>query len=405
MDNITHSLIGVAVGEWALQRASATDPKSEKKRRRFWLATSILGNNFPDLDILYTSITPAPLGSLLHHRGHTHTLVGLIPQWILIFGLFWLFRKMLRLDTLSRKDWTGAGLLCTLGLLLHIFADSWNSYGVHPFFPFWNGWVYGDAIFIVEPFLWIVLSVMILLTGQTVLRIVPLILSAALLAFGVYQKYIGFLGLIILVGVFSLLLAVYRSRRSSIARVSVMLIVAFVAFHFSASRWIKSKLSVHEPTGILDIALTPLPANPLCWFVIQISVREKFYEVKRGLLSLWPEVMPADNCPDLGRIRPDTKDVMKLDGTEILWTNSSTTSLSEFEILKSRCDLRAWMRFARVPFIKENSVFDLRFSRGGMRNFTGYKMGQEVACPPNIPPWIPPRWDVIQALDGEAWFQ
>jgi ribosomal protein L28 len=37
---------------------------------------SILANNAPDLDIVYIGITGGKLGYLLHHRGHTHTLVA-----------------------------------------------------------------------------------------------------------------------------------------------------------------------------------------------------------------------------------------------------------------------------------------------------------------------------------------
>ena len=35
-----------------------------------------------------------------------------------------------------------------LGAVLHIFVDSWNSYGVHPFWPISSRWIYGDFVFI-----------------------------------------------------------------------------------------------------------------------------------------------------------------------------------------------------------------------------------------------------------------
>ena len=41
-----------------------------------------------------------------------------------------------------------------LAPLLHIAMDATNSYGVHPFWPFYDGWLYGDSVFIVEPLLW-----------------------------------------------------------------------------------------------------------------------------------------------------------------------------------------------------------------------------------------------------------
>jgi hypothetical protein len=45
--------------------------------------------------------------------------------------------------------------LALAGTLSHIALDFTNSYGVHPFWPLYNGWVYGDAVFIVEPWLWV----------------------------------------------------------------------------------------------------------------------------------------------------------------------------------------------------------------------------------------------------------
>ena len=34
------------------------------------------------------------------------------------------------------------------GTLLHLGMDFLNSYGVHPFWPIQNRWVYGDSVFI-----------------------------------------------------------------------------------------------------------------------------------------------------------------------------------------------------------------------------------------------------------------
>ncbi|MEQ1875093.1 MAG: metal-dependent hydrolase [Bdellovibrionia bacterium] len=400
MDNITHSLIGVAAAEFALQKS----PGADKKKRRFWLASSIIGNNFPDLDIIYTRITPAPLGSLLHHRGHTHTLLGLLPQWLLIFAILWFLRKPLRLDTLDAKAWRGAGILGAVGLLLHLVADSWNSYGVHPYFPFWNGWIYGDAIFIVEPFLWAMLAAVVWLTGETKLKFIPAGLLVLLSAYGLIDGILGVFGLAFIAATFSGLVLIYRKRPERVAFGALALTAAFVAFHFSASRWIKSILVSTSETRVLDIALTPLPATPLCWFAIQMSLHEGTYEVKRGVFSLWPELLPPSKCPDLGRVKYQISETINYGGAEMLWTSRYAASLEEFRILESRCDLRAWMRFARVPFIENGAAVDLRFSRGGLRNFTGFE-SEAGACPPYVPPWIPPRWDLVQALQGEAWFK
>ena len=112
---------------------------------------SAFANNLPDFDFVYTGITqPARLGYLLHHRGHTHT----IPVALALSGaaLLALVLAARRWDFgLTRRDFAWLFGLAFGGALLHIAMDFTNNYGVHPFWPFYSGWFYGDFVFIVEP--------------------------------------------------------------------------------------------------------------------------------------------------------------------------------------------------------------------------------------------------------------
>jgi len=49
---------------------------------------------------------------------------------------------------------------------LHIAFDAFNNYGVHPFAPFEDRWFYGDAVFIIDPWLWLTLGTGIWLTRR-----------------------------------------------------------------------------------------------------------------------------------------------------------------------------------------------------------------------------------------------
>ena len=49
-------------------------------------------------------------------------------------------------------------LLALVGTLSHPFLDWLNTYGVRLLMPFSARWFYGDALFIVDPFLWMVLG-------------------------------------------------------------------------------------------------------------------------------------------------------------------------------------------------------------------------------------------------------
>src|SRR4051812_21876108 len=118
----------------------------------YWV--SALANNLPDIDIVYTWITtPKPLGSLLHHRGHTHTLLFALPAaWLLGLAVWrWLSGRKDDAGPPERRLIVGLALA---GVLLHMTMDFGNNYGVHPFWPLSGKWLYGDSIFIVEPLWW-----------------------------------------------------------------------------------------------------------------------------------------------------------------------------------------------------------------------------------------------------------
>ena len=124
MDNITHSLIGAAAGELALP--SVATPAE----RRLILAGNILAANLPDIDVLYTRITEPPLGYLLHHRGYTHTVAGILGLGLLLAFVLALSPTARRLAATNRvRLWAPLAL----NLIGHVWLDSFTTYGVHPF--------------------------------------------------------------------------------------------------------------------------------------------------------------------------------------------------------------------------------------------------------------------------------
>jgi inner membrane protein len=147
MDNLTHSLVGLAAAKAGLERLS---PGAT--------LLSVLAANAPDLDILAT------LGGkwfyLHHHRGITHSLVGTISLALLIPALF--YAVDLVISRIRKKP----GRVRFLGLLVvslvvsasHPLMDWTNNYGVRPFLP-WDGrWYYGDLVFIVDPWIWLLVG-------------------------------------------------------------------------------------------------------------------------------------------------------------------------------------------------------------------------------------------------------
>ena len=69
--------------------------RGTKAQRPLFVGAGIIAANLPDLDLAYSWITPPPIGYLLHHRGHTHTVVGLVGL-ALVLGLAYRFLPSVR---------------------------------------------------------------------------------------------------------------------------------------------------------------------------------------------------------------------------------------------------------------------------------------------------------------------
>ncbi len=150
MDNITHSLVGIALADLL------AGGRTKQSDRRIAVGAGVIAANLPDIDLAYSGVAPQPLGFLLHHRGHTHTVIGLVVLALLLVLTYRLVPSIRKLGAVDRiRLWS----LIAVALASHVLLDSLNSYGVHPFHPFDSRWFYGDAVFIFEPSLWSLLGI------------------------------------------------------------------------------------------------------------------------------------------------------------------------------------------------------------------------------------------------------
>lgn len=404
MDNLTHSLAGLAVGE-LLHRTLAAEPEplAQSTRRRMLLLSCWAANNFPDLDLLLSGRLPAPIGYLLDHRGHTHTLLYALPQALLIAALIWLLwpaaRRLLGASHAAR---TGLALAVTLGLCMHIGADYLNSYGVHPFYPLNPGWFYGDTLFIVEPVLWIAFGApLVMMMGRRWMRLAALVLIAAVLAISMSRGLLAW-GSVLALAVGALALGWLQHRAGRAGRqallASLTLALAFIGTEASISAQGKHAIAAdllrRDPsTRVLDIAMAPLPANPLCWSFVSVarSAGSAAYQLRRGMYSAAPSVMGVSDCP-AGLSMPDLQGSAQLG---VGWTQSY--DLTRLRALAATCRGNAWLRFARMPAWSAHSVTDARFSIPPAANFSTMDVTaiQALPCPPGIPQWGMPRADLL----------
>jgi inner membrane protein len=403
MDNLTHSLVGLALGELThrlLPREA--DPAGASTRRRLLLTAAALASNFPDLDLVLTRLAPEPLGYLLHHRGHTHTLLYALPQALLLLAALWLCwpaaRALLRTSSPARRGLCAA---VGAGLLLHLGMDALNVYGIHPFAPFDPRWYYGDMVFIVEPVFWLALGTP--LAAHVAHRAWRRALLGLLLLVPALFTLAGFLqwgSLLALAAVWALaLLATRRAGERAALLAGVALSLGFVLLQGAMARQARGELRAalgrDDPAAvILDLPLSAFPANPLCWGAIAVT-REgpDGYRVRRGVLSLAPGITPAAACPAaIGGVR------LAPGAAPLAWAWEERGSRAALRGLQQRdCRVDAWLRFARAPSLANGSATDVRYGVAGAPNFSTLRLGGKAvsACPPHWPRWGYPRADLL----------
>lgn len=414
MDNLTHSLVGLALAESIFQRSPTAKLQNRAAVRAAYWAVSIGASNLPDADILLSGLmAPAKLGYLLHHRGHSHTiLVALLLGAGLLGVLAWLHRRSFPGTTWDKR---AIAALCVAGPALHLLLDYFNSYGVHPFWPFANHWVYGDAVFIVEPLiLFALLPVLFFATNRRGIKWACEFAFFGLLAAAwtvPLTKWYSAIG-ITLFGLVAAVVAKLLSgrRRADVALAVVALIYAGFALLGShvRARLVADQAQFHESATLRDLVLSPLPANPFCWSVLTVETLAggARYRVRRGVYAPFARWIDATQCPTrYARSTASLREVADLWGPEYFWEGQYQASIKDFKIFQAySCAWNAYLRFARVPFLSEEAgdfkAGDLRFDFEPGEGFSEVTLPPDEAfCRTYVPPWDPPRADIFK--DGE----
>ena len=127
-------------------------------------ATLTLAAEAADLDVL--SRFGGSAFGLNHHRGFTHSFLGVPLVAVTVVGFIYLLWRLRGRKTRNPNLPPRWGLLfayaCLAGLS-HILLDFTNNYGVRPFWPFSERWYSWDIVFIVEPVLLLVLTLGLIL--------------------------------------------------------------------------------------------------------------------------------------------------------------------------------------------------------------------------------------------------
>lgn len=273
MDNLTHSLVGLTASKAGLERLS---PGAT--------VVCILAANVPDSDIV--TLIGGRWNYLHHHRGITHSILGAIVLGLTLPLIFYLADRLIariraRQPAVKLKGLMIASLLVTA---THPFMDWTNNYGVRPFLPWSSQWFYGDFVFVIDPFLWMILGgACFLLTAKSKLQVGIWMLMAMVLTYLVLTVptqrgmerpvVLTTIWVLVLIGlVVSFKLGLARRWGSRIALAALVLVGFYWGslaslhwFAINAARIEARAIVSQHAESITDIAAMPTLANPFQW--------------------------------------------------------------------------------------------------------------------------------------------
>ena len=148
MDNLAHTLAGLAIAEAGLRRKTA-----------FGATTLAIAANLSDIDAAIYFFGD-DVDGLAFRRGWTH---GILAMLVLPLLLALCVRGVSKLRGSSTDalpvNWRWLLALSAIGVWSHPLLDLLNTYGVRLLMPFSGRWFYGDALFIIDPWLWLALLI------------------------------------------------------------------------------------------------------------------------------------------------------------------------------------------------------------------------------------------------------
>jgi inner membrane protein len=218
----------------------------------------------PDLDVL--GRFRGPVFAFAHHRGFTHSFLGLFLVSAVVVGvmyLVWRLRGRKTKDPNLPPRWGLLFMLAYLAGLSHILLDFTNNYGVRPFWPFLEKWYSWDIVFIAEPVLWLVLILGL---------VVPSFFALVNQEIGIRQKG-------------------PRGRKAAIGALVAMVLV-WVVRDYEHGRAVNAlRARTYEQADPVRVGAFPTYVNPFQWYgVVETQNAFALAEVN----SLAPEVDPHD---------------------------------------------------------------------------------------------------------------
>ncbi len=351
MDPVTHTLVGASLAATQLGR-----------RTRYAVPALVIGANLPDIDVLsYLVSSDFALG---FRRGWTHGVLALAVLPALLAMIF-LIRERLRgdrgIDPPVAVGWLFG--LCYLAALTHPFLDWLNVYGLRWWMPFSDTWYYGDSVFIMDPWLWLILGVGWLAGRRATRRLfTSFAVVSILLVMMVASRAPAYLPVVLSVLVLLLLALVWRPGSASLSSqttacagllLASLFVFSMLILHRATEQRVIDQVQRLDSSPLDNLMVGPLPANPTAWeFVVEQDGRLRHGHISwlgQGSLSFsgfdWPAVRSSE-----------------------LWSEVETSGQAEGFLSWVRFP---WMEIASGEAERRAHIMDARYSRVRTRGFGG----------------------------------
>ena len=385
MENLTHSLVGLASAKAGLERMSP-----------YATIVCVASANAADAD--FVSLFFGDRWTLLeHHRGITHSIIGTIAIGFLIPILaLAVERAVSAVSNLKpRIRFRGLLLASIIAAATHPLLDWTNNYGVRPFLPWSGRWFYGDLVFIVDPYIWLLLGgVGFLLTSNSKLKTCAwAVLGAAIITFIALAGWSSvadgaslrvavavWIVVVILLGLARKFGLQENAGPKTVIGALILLVAYWGALAFahqlalSNTRAVADHLASRRLERVIQVVAMPMAASPLRWQ----SVAETDLAMYRFTV-------------DVGGDRSGPSWTATVNGAELDRYEKPTGQPAEFVALAMK-DRRAeaLLRFARFPIEHVNAdncvgqalvqFADLRYTEPG-RGRANFSVNIPVDCP------------------------
>lgn len=262
MDPIAHTLVGSALAEAGLKRLS-----------RYASATLIIGANLPDIDAVAQFWGDDV--ALYVRRGWSHGILAMLVLPLMLAGVVWAWHRWRGWRSADSPPFRPLAIvaLAFIGVWSHPLLDWLNTYGVRLLMPFSETWFYGDTLFIIDPWFWLLTAAGLVLACRHRGGLIGWALLAALTSLLIVNSALAPLPVKILWLLGIVAIAAFRWRRALPGTWSSRVGLATLTLYIGSTHGLARLAEAHYVGGLVKpqhVQSNPMPGNPFAHRVVTV---------------------------------------------------------------------------------------------------------------------------------------